>query len=1383
MMTTNNIFFIDSGVANYQALIESLPANSKWFLLNPDQGGIEQMQSVLSNYSELDSIQILSHGAQGVLYLGNTVLDQNNIDSYSNQLGHIGNSLTPSGDLLLYGCNVAQGDKGLRFIDRFAQLIGTDVAASDSLTGCSSLGGDWELAVVIGTINTTPQSFAYEGLLELITRPNTKLFFGHTLGEFYNSQAFAAIKDDGSVITWGDSGSGGDSSNVADELVNVIQIYSTDDAFAALRTDGSVVTWGLATSGGDSTSVASALVDVTQIYSTHDSFAALRSDGSVVTWGDSSSGGDITNVANALDGTVDVTQIYSTRDAFAALRTDGSVVAWGTAFNGGDSAITSVLDGTVDVTQIYSTGVAFAALRADGSVVTWGGATSGGNSSSVASALDGTVDVTQIYSTPSAFAALRTDGSVVTWGSDSGGDSSSVSSLLDGTVDVTQIRSTENAFAALRADGSVVTWGLAASGGNSSSVASALDGTVDVTQIYSTATAFAALRADGSVITWGEDTRGGNSSSVASELDGTVDVTQIYSTGAAFAALRTDGSVVTWGLATRGGDSTSVASALDGTVDVMQIYSTGRAFAALRADGSVVTWGDADWGGDSSAVASQLSSGVVSFANIYTDDFYTVDSNNPPTGSVDINDTTPELGQILTATNTLADADGLGEITYQWIAGETVVGEGDTYTVTASDVGKAITVTASYTDGLGQLESVSSAATAAVVDPLPLLTAQEIFEAEGQIGGDGTGIGVFDTGMIRVMADFSKAAYDLQDWENERINDISPNAESAKNSVINLQGWRPLDFNVTLDPTTTLHGSDPEVGVDWFEDTNNDMSNGYYTNANAAAFVAQSSDAVVIAFRGTNDNAEQHSPNENINDETNIVHPDNDQWGVPFSDDTNMQAHYDLFSPLLNALNDYVDNNSDITKVYVTGHSLGGAMAINYLNEHFGNTKYQGITFAAPAFTTTNGDNEHARKRFDKNSQLLQIEIDKDPVPATNLLLERPGDLVKFVGDQTRDTPDLFGAFNTDNHSMDYYRQITDSIDPTSWSRILTEGGDQSVFIGARSGPNFDAIESRNSPEDFDTDFIVDGRLSGLNTVFDDGNDELKDLPLEAYNIYYGGRGEDKLTGGEGDELMLGGSGNDILKGLIGNDRLFGDAGNDMLHGGFLLDSGAYIDHLYGGLGDDTYVIYHRNDVIHENSGNGTGVDTVQSFLSTSYTLPAHVENLILMSTKGDAIGNELGNTLTGNDSKNTLKGMGNIDILDGKGGKDILIGGEGADQLSGGEGKDTFKLENITDSGIGAGNRDVILDFSTGKSVLKIFKKDNDEIDLESIDANTATAKDDKFDWKDTAAFTGVAGELHYFLDNGNTIVEGDVNADASADFQIELAGIIELDKNDFVL
>ena len=430
-MTTNNIFIIDSRVADYQRLMAALPVGSEAFLLNSDQDGIKQMQTILSNYSDLDSIQIISHGAQGVLYLGNTVLNQKNIDSYRTQLGDIGSSLTSSGDLLLYGCDVAQGGEGRQFIDHLALFTGADVAASDDLTGNAALGGDWELEAATGAIETAPQSLDYEGLLGLAVSPNTKSFPGRTSGEYGNIHAFAALKEDGSVVSWGIYS--GDSSSVVSILVNVKQIYSTNSGFAALKEDGSVVTWNVG-SVDDSASVADKLVNVKQIYSTFSAFAALKQDGSVVTWGWDLGGGDSSSVASKL---VNVKQIYSADDSFAALKEDGSVVTWGNSSDGGDSSsVADKLDGTIDVIQIYSGGVAFAALRADGSVITWGDSSYGGDSSSVANKLDGTMDVTQIYSTDGgSFAALRADGSVVTWGHPSyGGDSSSVASQLSSGV-------------------------------------------------------------------------------------------------------------------------------------------------------------------------------------------------------------------------------------------------------------------------------------------------------------------------------------------------------------------------------------------------------------------------------------------------------------------------------------------------------------------------------------------------------------------------------------------------------------------------------------------------------------------------------------------------------------------------------------------------------------------------------------------------------------------------------------------------------------------------------------------------------------------------------------------------------------------------------------
>lgn len=91
--------------------------------------------------------------------------------------------------------------------------------------------------------------------------------------------------------------------------------------------------------------------------------------------------------------------------------------------------------------------------------------------------------------------------------------------------------------------------------------------------------------------------------------------------------------------------------------------------------------------------------------------------NDAPTGSVTINGT-PAQGQVLSAANTLVDPDGVGAISYQWSAGGTRIATAtaSTFTPTEAQVGKSITVTASYRDGNGTAEAVTSAATIAVAN-------------------------------------------------------------------------------------------------------------------------------------------------------------------------------------------------------------------------------------------------------------------------------------------------------------------------------------------------------------------------------------------------------------------------------------------------------------------------------------------------------------------------------------------------------------------------------------------------------------------------------------------------------------------------------------------
>ncbi len=84
-------------------------------------------------------------------------------------------------------------------------------------------------------------------------------------------------------------------------------------------------------------------------------------------------------------------------------------------------------------------------------------------------------------------------------------------------------------------------------------------------------------------------------------------------------------------------------------------------------------------------------------------------NGHAPTGSVMITGIATS-NNVLTASNNLADQDGIGNITYQWYSGSTAISgaTGDTLPVSNALAGQTIMVKASYIDGHGTPESVSS---------------------------------------------------------------------------------------------------------------------------------------------------------------------------------------------------------------------------------------------------------------------------------------------------------------------------------------------------------------------------------------------------------------------------------------------------------------------------------------------------------------------------------------------------------------------------------------------------------------------------------------------------------------------------------------------------
>lgn len=118
--------------------------------------------------------------------------------------------------------------------------------------------------------------------------------------------------------------------------------------------------------------------------------------------------------------------------------------------------------------------------------------------------------------------------------------------------------------------------------------------------------------------------------------------------------------------------------------------------------------------------------------------------NSAPTGNVTISGVTI-VGETLSVRNTLADADGLGSIVYTWKDGNgNILGTGPSLVLTPEYLDKTIIVTASYTDGLGKVEAISSTATGAVASGNATNATQTVEFNTGSTGGFSGG--AFTTG-------------------------------------------------------------------------------------------------------------------------------------------------------------------------------------------------------------------------------------------------------------------------------------------------------------------------------------------------------------------------------------------------------------------------------------------------------------------------------------------------------------------------------------------------------------------------------------------------------------------------------------------------------------
>ena len=145
-----NIVFIDSAVEDYETITNSFKENTEFYLINANEDGFKRISEILTDRENIDALHLIGHGSSGQILFGNAFLNNDTIDSYQSTLTSIGQSLTTSGDILFYGCNVASTDQGEILIKKISEITKADIAASDDLTG---KGGDWDLEKEEGFIN------------------------------------------------------------------------------------------------------------------------------------------------------------------------------------------------------------------------------------------------------------------------------------------------------------------------------------------------------------------------------------------------------------------------------------------------------------------------------------------------------------------------------------------------------------------------------------------------------------------------------------------------------------------------------------------------------------------------------------------------------------------------------------------------------------------------------------------------------------------------------------------------------------------------------------------------------------------------------------------------------------------------------------------------------------------------------------------------------------------------------------------------------------------------------------------------------------------------------------------------------------------------------
>ena len=391
-------------------------------------------------------------------------------------------------------------------------------------------------------------------------------FVNVAAGSFHN----LALRDDGSVVAWGNAGVG--RTDVPTPNADFIAVSSGGAHNLGLKADGSVVAWGSNSDG--QTDVPAPNADFVAVAAGVRHSLGLKANGAIAGWGWNDYGTTDVPAPNA-----DFVGMAAGPYHSVGLKANGSIVEWGCAkFECDDEQCVCAetpsgppLPNTnfvaVDAGDFHNVG-----LRADGTIVAWG----------CSNRPEYDFGQCNVPAPNTGFVALaagayhslgvKADGSIVAWGR----NDYRQTSVPDPNSDFVVISAGAFHSVALTADGSVVAWGDSYDG--QTNAASPNTGFVAIATGSSVSLG---LRDDGSVVAWGWDINGALDVPVPN-----TDFIALHTGGRHSLGLKSNGSIVGWGPNESGqidvpapnAGFTEIAAGLD--------HSLG-----LRADGSIVAWG------------------------------------------------------------------------------------------------------------------------------------------------------------------------------------------------------------------------------------------------------------------------------------------------------------------------------------------------------------------------------------------------------------------------------------------------------------------------------------------------------------------------------------------------------------------------------------------------------------------------------------------------------------------------------------------------------------------------------------------------------------------------------------------------------------------------